>query len=120
MSGKQEAKVRNIGIPGLTPPEKTCNDPKCPWHGHLKVRGIILRGVVVKKKMQRAVVVRHEYLHYVSKYMRYERRRKNIHARLPPCIDVNEGDEVIIAETRPLAKTISFVVVGVIKRQQKS
>ncbi len=120
MSGKQEAKVRNIGIPGLAPPEKTCNDPKCPWHGHLKVRGAILRGIVVKKKMQRAVVVRHEYLHYVSKYMRYERRRKNIHARLPPCIDVNEGDEVIIAETRPLAKTISFVVVGVIKRQQKS
>ncbi|MCC6054592.1 MAG: 30S ribosomal protein S17 [Thermosphaera sp.] len=110
------AGVRNIGIPGVNPPEMTCSDPKCPWHGHLKVRGIVLTGTVVKKKMHRAVVVRHEYLHYVPKYMRYEKRKKNIHARLPPCIDVNEGDEVVIGETRPLSKTIAFVVIGVVKR----
>lgn len=110
------SKVKNIGIPGVNPPERECNDPKCPWHGHLKVRGALIRGIVVKKKMQRAVVVRHEYLHYAPKYMRYERRKKNIHARLPPCIDVKEGDEVLIGETRPLAKTISFVVIGVVKR----
>lgn len=112
-------KAKNIGILGINPPEKECKDPKCPWHGHLKVRGIVLKGVVVKKKMQRAVVVRHEYLHYISKYMRYERRRKNIHARLPPCIDVKEGDEVLIGEVRPLAKTISFIVLGVVKRGEK-
>lgn len=109
-------RVNNVGILGIQPPEKTCNDPKCPWHGHLKVRGITLRGIVVKKKMHRAVVVRHEYLQYVSKYMRYEKRRRNIHARLPPCIEVDEGDEVLIGETRPLAKTVSFVVLGVVKR----
>jgi len=109
-------RVKNIGIPGINPPERECNDPKCPWHGHLKIRGTILRGVVVKRRMQRAVVVRHEYLHYIPKYMRYERRRRNIRARLPPCIDIKEGDEVIIGETRPLAKTISFVVLGVVKR----
>lgn len=112
-------RVRNIGITGINPPEKTCNDPKCPWHGHLKIRGILLRGIVVKKKMHRAVVVRHEYLYFVKKYMRYERRKKNLHARVPPCIDVGEGDEVIIGETRSLAKTISFVVLGVTKRSEK-
>lgn len=111
-----QAKPRNVGIPGLEPPERACSDPKCPWHGHLKVRGITLRGVVVKRKMQRTVVVRHEYLYYVKKYMRYERRKRNIHAKLPPCIDVREGDEVIIGETRPLSKTVSFVVLGVVKR----
>ncbi|MEM4527963.1 MAG: 30S ribosomal protein S17 [Desulfurococcaceae archaeon] len=111
-------RINNIGIPGLNPPEKTCNDPLCPWHGHLKVRGILLRGVVVKRKMQKTVVVRHEYLHYVRKYMRYERRRRNIHARLPTCIDVNEGDEVLIGETRPLSKTVSFVVLGVLRRKR--
>ncbi|MEM1596529.1 MAG: 30S ribosomal protein S17 [Desulfurococcaceae archaeon] len=111
--------VKNIGIPGINPPERTCNDPKCPWHGHLKVRGAILRGIVVKKKMSRAVVVRHEYLHYVPKYMRYERRKKNIHARLPPCINVKEGDEVIIGETRPISKTIAFVVLGVAKKVEE-
>ncbi|MEM1701512.1 MAG: 30S ribosomal protein S17 [Desulfurococcaceae archaeon] len=110
-------RINNIGIPGLNPPEKTCNDPLCPWHGHLKVRGILLRGVVVKRKMQKTVVVRHEYLHYVRKYMRYERRRRHIHARLPTCIDVNEGDEVLIGETRPLSKTVSFVVLGVLRRK---
>jgi len=109
-------RVNNIGIPGLTPPEKTCNDPKCPWHGHLKVRGVILRGKVVKARMHRTVVVRHEYLHYVKKYRRYERRHKHIHAHLPPCIEVKEGDEVLIGETRPLAKTVAFVVLQVLKR----
>jgi len=109
-------KVRSVSIPGIEPPQRECNDPKCPWHGHLKVRGITLKGVVVKKKMQKAVVIRHEYLHYIPKYMRYERRKKNIHARLPPCIDVKEGDEVVIGETRPLAKTIAFVVLGVVKK----
>ncbi|MCY0868807.1 MAG: 30S ribosomal protein S17 [Desulfurococcus sp.] len=111
-----QVKVNNIGIPGVQPPEKTCSDPKCPWHGNLKVRGVILTGVVVKKRMHRTVVVRHEYLHYVKKYMRYEKRHKNIHAHLPPCIDVSEGDTVIIGETRPLAKTVSFVVLGVARR----
>ncbi|MEM4717821.1 MAG: 30S ribosomal protein S17 [Desulfurococcaceae archaeon] len=110
--------VNNIGIPGINPPEQTCNDSKCPWHGHLKVRGILIRGVVVKKKMNKTVVVRHEHLQYIPKYMRYERRKRNIHARLPPCIAVNEGDEVIIGETRPLAKTVAFVVLGVLKRKE--
>ncbi|MEM0004516.1 MAG: 30S ribosomal protein S17 [Desulfurococcaceae archaeon] len=114
-----DSSVKNIGIPGVNPPEKTCSDPKCPWHGHLKVRGTLLRGIVVKKKTSRAIVVRHEYLQYVPKYMRYERRKKNIHARLPPCISVKEGDEVLIGETRPLSKTIAFVVLGVVKKAER-
>mgnify|MGYP000114831585 CR=1 FL=1 len=104
--------TRNIGIPGVNPPPRECDDPLCPWHGHLPVRGRILRGRVINKKMQKTVSILHEYLHYVPKYKRYERRRKKIHARLPPCIDVDIGDIVIIGETRPLAKTVSFVVIG--------
>jgi small subunit ribosomal protein S17 len=44
--------------------------------------------------------------------MRYERRRSKIHAYLPPCIDVKEGDVVQIAECRPLAKSVAFVVIS--------
>ena len=95
------------------PPEKTCDDPLCPFHGTLPVRGVILKGVVVSDKMQRTVVVRHDYLHYDKKYKRYERRRKKIHAHNPPCINAKVGDVVIIGETRPLAKTVSFVVLAV-------
>ncbi|MCD6509198.1 MAG: 30S ribosomal protein S17 [Thermoprotei archaeon] len=104
--------ARNIGIPGVSPPTKECDDPLCPWHGKLPVRGRILRGRIVSQRMQRTVSVLHEYLYYVPKYKRYERRRKKIHARLPPCIDVQVGDVVVIGETRPLAKTVSFVVLG--------
>jgi len=108
--------VRNIGIPGLNPPENTCSDPKCPWHGGLKVRGRLIRGVVVKAKMHRTVVVRYDYYQYIRKYRRYEKRHTLIHAHNPPCINAREGDEVIIGETRPLAKTIAFVVLQVVKK----
>jgi len=108
---------RHVGIPGVNPPPKTCNDPLCPWHGSLSVRGRILEGRVVSTKMQRTISVLHEYLHYVPKYKRYERRRKKIHAHLPPCIEVKEGDIVVIGECRPIAKTVHFVVVG--KREEE-
>jgi small subunit ribosomal protein S17 len=57
------------------------------------------------------VVVEREYLHYVPKYMRYERRRSRIHAHNPPCINAKVGDRVKIAECRPISKTVSFVVI---------
>lgn len=112
----QEQKHRNIGISGVSPPDRICNDPLCPWHGTLPVRGQILRASVASVKMDRVATVIHEYLHYVEKYRRYERRRKKKHVRVPPCIEVQPGDEVIIGETRPLAKSVSFVVLGKVKR----
>ena len=59
------------------------------------------------------IVVEHEYTHLIKKYKRYERSKSKMHAYLPPCIDVKEGDGVRIAECRPLSKTVSFVVVEV-------
>ncbi|MCD6114219.1 MAG: 30S ribosomal protein S17 [Thermoprotei archaeon] len=108
--------ARNIGLPGVEPPEKECDDPNCPFHGTLSVRGIVLEGVVVSDKMDKTVVVEREYLHYVRKFRRYERRRSKIHAHNPPCINAKKGDRVLIAETRPISKTVSFVVVKVLKR----
>jgi small subunit ribosomal protein S17 len=107
--------LKNLKIPGVEPPKRTCNDPNCPWHGHLRVRGVILEGVVEKYRAKSTAVVRHDYIHYVKKYKRYEKRSKRIKAHVPPCIDVKEGDVVVIGETRPLAKTIKFVVLGVKK-----
>ncbi|MEM2926271.1 MAG: 30S ribosomal protein S17 [Candidatus Bathyarchaeia archaeon] len=88
-----------------------CNDRNCPFHGKLSVRGNIIEGIVASAKAQRTVIVQRSYLHYVPKYMRYERRRSRIPAHLPPCISVKEGDKVRIASCRPLSKTISFVVI---------
>lgn len=92
-------------------PKKTCEDRNCPFHGELPVRGRILEGVVVSAKMDKAVIVERNYLQYVSKFMKYERRRSRIPSHNPPCIDAQEGDRVTIAECRPLSKTVSFVVV---------
>ncbi|MGC8998071.1 MAG: 30S ribosomal protein S17 [Candidatus Bathyarchaeia archaeon] len=92
-------------------PKKTCNDRNCPFHGNLPIRGRILEGVVVSAKMDKTVIVRHDYLKYVPKFMRYERRRSRIPSHNPPCIDAKEGDRVVIAECRPISKTVSFVVV---------
>ncbi|HDM92634.1 MAG TPA: 30S ribosomal protein S17 [Candidatus Korarchaeota archaeon] len=105
-------------ISDVIPPQKECDDDKCPWHGTISVRGKTLVGEVVSTRMQRTVTVLIRYLHYVPKFKRYERRRSKIHAHLPPCIEVKEGDIVKIAETRRLAKTVSHVVLGVVKGKQ--
>ena len=101
-----------MSIAGLavTPPRRTCEDIRCPFHGNIKVRGKILTGKVVSLSRQ-TIVIQREYLSKVKKYNRYERRRSKVHAHLPPCVEAKEGDIATIAECRPLAKTVSFVVV---------
>ncbi|MEM4245778.1 MAG: 30S ribosomal protein S17 [Candidatus Bathyarchaeia archaeon] len=102
--------VSNIGLP-VTPPLKQCDDRNCPFHGRLPVRGKVLTGTVSSDKMDKTVGVERGYLHYVKKYMRYEKRRSRILAHNPPCIDAKKGDKVRIAECRPISKNVSFVVV---------
>jgi small subunit ribosomal protein S17 len=94
----------------IEPPSNVCNDPNCPYHGSIKVRGLITEGVVIKAKSPKTVVVEREIITYVPKYMRYMRSRSRIHAHVPECINVKEGDHVIIGETKPIAKTVSFVL----------
>lgn len=112
-------KVNNVGISyeGLNPPQASCNDPACPWHGHIKVRGLVIEGTVIKSKMDKTVVVEREYVIYSRKYMRYERRRSRFKAHNPPCINAKEGDLVVTGETRPISKSVSKVVLGVISRR---
>lgn len=110
-NGKR-VEIKNIGLPYILPPSSVCDDPLCPWHGHLKTRLKLLEVTVEKVRMHRGAVVVHEWVHYIRKYNRYERRRRKIRVRVPECIEVKPGDKVIIAETRPLSKTISWVVVG--------
>ncbi len=108
--------MRDIGIDVSNPPKETCNDENCPYHGHLKVRGQIFEGVVIKDRMSKSVVVQREYVYYLKKYERYEKRRSRIMAHNPPCINAKVGDYVRIAETRPISKGKSFVVIEILKR----
>lgn len=116
MSVPVQKEVKRLKVPGVSPPKEKCSDPNCPWHGTIRVRGVILEGVVDKARARGMVVVRHDYLYYDRKYKRYERRSKRIHAHLPDCIKASEGDIVVIGETRPISKTIKFVVLGVKRR----
>jgi len=99
-----------IGL-NVPEPEGTCADENCPFHGTLSVRGQTLEGEVVSTAMEKTVVVEREYDVFVPKYDRYMTRRSRIPAHAPECLDIAEGDTVTIAETRPLSKTKSHVVV---------
>ncbi len=109
MKKKSKKEAKNIGIE-VNPPKKICSDGNCPFHGFLKVRGRIFAGKVVSRK-EKTVAVEWDYLNYVPKYERSERRRSRVYAHLPPCMDIAVGDKVRVAECRPLSKTKSFVVI---------
>ena len=43
-------------------------DKKCPFTGDVSIRGRILTGRVVSTKMNRTIVIRRDYLHFIPKY----------------------------------------------------
>lgn len=96
-----------------------CNDKFCPIHGSqkLKTRGRSFEGTVIKKLPGR-VTIQFERMIKIPKYERYEKRKTKIHARLPDCMkhDLDVGDLILIDETRPISKTIHFVVNKVVKK----
>merc|ERR1712107_749097 len=84
-------------------------DKKGPFTGKVSIRGRILTGVITKMKMNRTVVIRRDYLHYVKKYNRFEKRHKNMSVHMSPCFrDVGVGDVATVGECRPLSKTVKF------------
>ena len=62
--------------------------------------------------MERTIVVRRDYLHYISKYRRYEKRHRNIAVHCSPAFKVKVGDIVTVGQCRPLSKTVRFNVVA--------
>ena len=103
-------RARDIGLDVRAPKQK-CDDPHCPFHGRLSIRGQVLEGTVVSTAMQRTAVVEPTLLTRVPKYERYEKRRRRYLAHSPPCLGVMVGHKVRIAETRPLSKLVSFCIV---------
>jgi len=99
-----------IGL-NVAQPDETCSDENCPFHGTLSVRGQLLVGEVASTEMDKSVVVEREYDVTVPKYDRLMKRRSRVPAHAPPCLDLSVGDTVRLAETRPLSKTKSHVVV---------
>merc|ERR1712010_378285 len=113
---KGPRQVKSVGL-GFKVPAKAKDgkyiDKKCPFVGEVSIRGKLLRGVVHRCFMKNTITIRRDYLHYITKYRRYEKRHKMISAHCSPCFDARPGDEVIIGETRPLTKTVRYNVVEV-------
>lgn len=80
----------------------------------MSIRGRILVGTVKSAKMNRTVVLRRDYLHYIRKYQRYEKRHTNVSAHISPCFRAAEGDTCIVGQCRPLSKTVRFNVLRVV------
>jgi len=77
------------------------------------------RGLVVSNKMKRTIVVRRDYLHYIKKYNRFEKRHKNLSAHCSPAFPrVKEGDTVTVGQCRPLSKTVRFNVIKVDSKRE--
>ncbi|MDX1534407.1 MAG: 30S ribosomal protein S17 [Thermoplasmata archaeon] len=102
-------KAKDIGLDVPAPP-RSCDDPSCPFHGSLKVRGSLLEGSVVSDRMARTVTVRREYVRKIPKYDRLEKRSSRYKAHVPGCLDIHVGDRVLLGECRPLGKTVAYVV----------
>ena len=94
-------------------------DIKCPFRGNVSIRGRVLRGTIVSTRMDRTVIVRRDYLHWIKKYKRFEKRHKNIPCHCSPCFRVKEGDIVTIGQCRPLSKTIRFNLIRIDKSNSK-
>merc|ERR1719361_2426726 len=117
--GKVPRYTRNVGLGFKTPREAVEGhyvDKKCPFTGDVSIRGRILTGMVMKMKMNRTIVIRRDYLHYVKEYNRFEKRHKNMSVHLSPCFrDTNVGDVATVGECRPLSKTVKFNTLKITK-----
>ena len=47
-------------------PETTCDDPNCPFHGTLPLRGQVLEGIVVRNKAERTISVERSYYKFIK------------------------------------------------------
>ncbi len=101
----------NKEIFGIAAPEKECNDQKCPFHGVLNVKKKSFVGTIISSKMHNSAVIEMGRRIVIPKYERYAKRRTRIHVHNPECINAQEGDIVKVFLTRPISKTINFVIV---------
>uniref|UniRef100_A0A7S1GCD8 Small ribosomal subunit protein uS17 N-terminal domain-containing protein n=1 Tax=Bicosoecida sp. CB-2014 TaxID=1486930 RepID=A0A7S1GCD8_9STRA len=116
--GKTGRFYKNVGLGFKTPKEAIEGDyidKKCPFTGNVSIRGRILKGVVTSTKMNRTIVIRRDYLRFVKKYRRFEKRHTTLSAHVSPAFRVKEGDVVVVGQCRPLSKTVRFNVLKIEK-----
>lgn len=119
MVGKKKKRMqgKNIGIFGIETPKEQCTDLYCPFHGILKIRGRIFEGVVKSIKPSKTAIIYWERKIFYPKYERFEKKITRLSAHKPPCIQIQQGDRVIIGECRPVSKTKKFAVISRVEKK---
>ena len=113
--GKQSKKVthywRIIGLAIKSPKdpqEDNIVDKKWPFGGNVSIRGRVFKGMVLSTMMKRTIIIRHNFLHYIKKYRRFEKRHHNVAV---PCSGaLKEGDSASVGQCRLVAKNARFNV----------
>ncbi len=90
-------------------------DKKCPWTGSVNIRGKLITGIIKTTKMKNTVIIRKDYLHYIKKYNRFEKRHKNTPVHVSPAFRVKPGDEILAGQCRPISKTVRFNMLKVVR-----
>lgn len=83
--------------------------------GSVNIRGKMITGVIKTTKMKNTIIIRKDYLHYITKYNRFEKRHKNTPVHCSPAFRVKAGDEILAGQCRPLCKTVRFNMLKVIR-----
>lgn len=83
----------------------------------MNIRGKLITGTIKTTKMKNTVIIRKDYLHYIKKYNRFEKRHKNTAVHVSPAFRVKVGDEIMAGQCRPLSKTVRFNMLKVIRAQ---
>ena len=66
----------------------------------MNIRGKLITGVIKTTKMKNTVIIRKDYLHYIKKYNRFEKRHKNTPVHVSPAFRVKAGDEIMAGQCR--------------------
>jgi len=117
LAKKTSAGVRfykKVGLGFKTPQsaiEGSYIDKKCPFTSDVSIRGRIFKGVVISTKMKNTIVIRRDYLHFVKKYNRFEKRHKTVSCHASPAFRLRIGDVVTVGQCKPLSKTVRFNVI---------
>jgi len=69
---------------------------------------LLLVGVVISTMMKRTSITRQNFLHYITKYRRFEMRHHNV--AVPCSRALKEGDSASVGQCRLVAKTARFNV----------
>ena len=97
-------------------PHELCLTPRhLGSTGNVNIRGKLITGVIKTTKMKNTVIIRKDYLHYITKYNRFEKRHKNTPVHVSPAFRVKVGDEILVGQCRPISKTVRFNMLKMIR-----